>query len=517
MTRDTTLIFILSVLILNNILAQDTSEVHSLINSDSSSFNQFGGSIALHNELLIVGARDGFQPNNEGAAYIFKYDNGWKQVAKLTASDTAEDDFFGISVDIYNDLAIVGAFGDDGNDTYSGSAYIFQLVNSETQEWIEVAKLNVTDISDKGLFGSSVAIHKDIAIVGAQGDDDNGEDTGAVYIFERSPDDINTWQEITKITNPESSNYEAFGTDIDVFNEFVVIGAPNNNSIDTRTGAAFLYQRHAGGINNWGYIAKLTPSDGRKDYGFGISVAIYEDRVLVGARSADGIWGKTGAAYSYKRNYGGENTWGEAFKIIASDGNPGDFFGNSIALHNNIAIIGAERVTDFGANSGASYIFKYTNSNESAWEEVIKLYSPNSAYNDLFGSSVATDGENFVVGAPNEDKSGTDNGGVYIYERGMFTSTESFFHSDYSIQLNQNYPNPFNPSTNIQFNLPQSSEVKLTVYDVTGRQISILIDEIKNAGIHSINFDAPTLSSGIYFYRLEVGSFIETKKMLLIK
>ncbi|GAB5409156.1 MAG: hypothetical protein BalsKO_15210 [Balneolaceae bacterium] len=245
MTRGTILIFILSVLILNNILAQDTGEVHSLINSDSSSFNQFGGSIALHNELLIVGARDGFQPNNEGAAYIFKYDNegnnGWKQVAKLTASDTAEDDFFGISVDIYNDLAIVGAFGDDGNDAYSGSAYIFQLVNSETQEWIEVAKLNVTDISDKGLFGSSVAIYKDIAIVGAQGDDDNGEDTGAVYIFERSPDDINTWQKITKITNPESSNYEFFGFDIDVFDEFVIIGAPNNNSINTRTGAAFLY------------------------------------------------------------------------------------------------------------------------------------------------------------------------------------------------------------------------------------------------------------------------------------
>lgn len=88
---------------------------------------------------------------------------------------------------------------------------------------------------------------------------------------------------------------------------------------------------------------------------------------------------------------------------------------------------------------------------------------------------------------------------------------------DYTIQLHQNYPNPFNPSTNISFYLPQSTDVKVSVFDVTGRLVATLSDGLRNAGTHVVSFDASTLSSGIYFYRLEAGEFIETRKMILIK
>ncbi|MCC6865484.1 MAG: T9SS type A sorting domain-containing protein [Ignavibacteria bacterium] len=83
--------------------------------------------------------------------------------------------------------------------------------------------------------------------------------------------------------------------------------------------------------------------------------------------------------------------------------------------------------------------------------------------------------------------------------------------------LSQNYPNPFNPSTTIKYSLPKGENVKLVVYDALGREVKTLVNEFKNSGVYSVNFDASSLSSGIYFYKIEAGSFTETKKMLLVK
>jgi hypothetical protein len=83
--------------------------------------------------------------------------------------------------------------------------------------------------------------------------------------------------------------------------------------------------------------------------------------------------------------------------------------------------------------------------------------------------------------------------------------------------LQQNYPNPFNPVTTIKYSLAASEHVKLIVYDLRGRQVAILIDEKQNAGPHQISFDGRNLASGIYFYRLNAGSYVDEKRMLLLK
>ena len=83
--------------------------------------------------------------------------------------------------------------------------------------------------------------------------------------------------------------------------------------------------------------------------------------------------------------------------------------------------------------------------------------------------------------------------------------------------LAQNYPNPFNPSTTIKYKMPQVSQVNLTVFDILGREVSVLVNEREDAGVHEVSFDGSGLASGVYFYRLKAGEFMQTKRFLLLK
>lgn len=116
----------------------------------------------------------------------------------------------------------------------------------------------------------------------------------------------------------------------------------------------------------------------------------------------------------------------------------------------------------------------------------------------------------------------TDNGGLTATtSQSVFINTLVSNEDDSSnptkFELNQNYPNPFNPSTKIKFALPIASEVRITIYNSLGQLVAELINARKNVGFHEVTFNASELSSGVYIYRIEAGSFIETKKMMLIK
>jgi hypothetical protein len=142
------------------------------------------------------------------------------------------------------------------------------------------------------------------------------------------------------------------------------------------------------------------------------------------------------------------------------------------------------------------------------------------AYNELWENNTWVPGMNSInVRNPDGMEVNYITQQWHAYYRDTVTSldgtTES--HHPSSIILNQNYPNPFNPSTIITFSLPERTDVSLRIFNVLGEQVAELIDGTVEAGSHEIRFDASNLPSGIYFYRLQYGSFSETKKMLLLR
>ena len=106
-----------------------------------------------------------------------------------------------------------------------------------------------------------------------------------------------------------------------------------------------------------------------------------------------------------------------------------------------------------------------------------------------------------------------DNDGQFEYSK----TIEVDLGAPKKFELSQNYPNPFNPSTTIKFSLPEAGNVKLTIYNILGQEVRTLVNETKESGVYTINFNADDLDSGVYIYKLQYGSFVQTRKMILIK
>ncbi|MCD4825171.1 MAG: FG-GAP repeat protein, partial [Phycisphaerae bacterium] len=151
--------------------------------SDAAASDYFGRSVAVSGSYAIAGAYgDDDGGSFSGSAYVFYKDQGgantWGQQMKLTASDAAESDNFGQAVAIAGDYAVAGAYGNDDAGSNSGSAYVFKR---DGDQWTQVAKLTASDAAEEDRFGYSVAIDGDKILIGAYWDDDNGDGSGSVY------------------------------------------------------------------------------------------------------------------------------------------------------------------------------------------------------------------------------------------------------------------------------------------------------------------------------------------------
>jgi hypothetical protein len=213
----------------------------------------------------------------------------YEQTDKLNASDAAAGAKFGISIAVDGDLAIVGA---EGADDDVGAAYVMLRAGDQ---WNEEAKLSPADAPADALFGCAVAIDGDYAAVGAKGDDFS---KGAVYIFKR---DSMVWTQQTKLKAGDSQGADELGYSVALDGDTVAAGAPGDDDKGDKAGAAYVFVRDM--MDAWTEQQKLTGSDGASLDGAGRSVAIIGDTVSVGTPYADdGMLIDTGAVYTFTRD-----------------------------------------------------------------------------------------------------------------------------------------------------------------------------------------------------------------------
>ena len=336
----------------------------------------FGNKVSISGNFAIIG-KD-YDSSTTGSAVIFRRDDegNWFEVQKLVAEDRHEGDWFGYSVDIDGQYAIVGAMYqdyDEASENYNyntGAAYVFKMDGCGV--WKQVQKLVDTNRRTEDLYGISVSMSDGVAIVGAYLDDED---------------------------------------------------ATENDSI-SNAGSAFIYSLEADGY--WRLKQKIVSHDRKEEQWFGRSLDLCGDRLIAGTfgEYIDTIGGNimvgAGAAYIFEKQV--DNTWLEVQKVVADDRSTGAWFGTDVSVYKDYAVVGAEQEdndesgNDYLEDAGAVYVFH--RDTLGVWSQMQKIVASDRSKDDQFGRFVAIDRSTIIIGTPRKDLSEDllDAGVVYVYE-----------------------------------------------------------------------------------------------------
>lgn len=333
----------------------------------------FGQAVSISGSYAIVGIpKDDTCGKDAGLARIFRYTGStWEESYDLCSPAPVPFAYFGCSVSLSGDYALVGACNGDGAVHNSGAAYIFKRSGSF---WANHGTLIANDGKRNDNFGFSVSVSGDTAIVGAYRNDGAGTDAGAAYIFKN----INgSWLQQAKLRATDATVWDYFGRSVSVSGDYAIVGAHGRDDKGIESGAAYVFYN---GGSNWVQQGKLLPSDGAAGDFFGFSVSISGSYAIVGAGADDDRGDKSGSAYIFSRN--GSN-WSQTAKLTAADGGARSFFGRSVSLSENYAAVGADGAEN---SAGAVYIFK---KNGSSWTQPAKLTADDAAQGDRLGAFVS--------------------------------------------------------------------------------------------------------------------------------
>jgi hypothetical protein len=389
------------------------SQQAKLIAPDRTANQQFGASVAIDADTVVVGAPNAIagSDRDQDAAYVFVRSGAtWSEQQKLTASDGAVGDQFGASVAIDADTIVVGAQGGDTTvNANQGVAYVFERSGGT---WSEQQKLAASDRAADDQFGASIAVSSGSIVVGAPG---GNRSKGAAYVFVRGG---GTWTEQQKLTASDGGALDYFGLSVAISGDKLVIGAFGADiGANSFQGAAYVFERGSG---IWFEQQKLTALDGAANRYFGFSVTIEADTVVVGAPGAGGL---KGAAYIFTR---GDRSWAEQKKLTALNGTTNDQFGSSVGVSANTMMIGARR-SDIGLNADQGSAYAFVKCGQLSQRQ--KLTALNGATGDFFGYSVAVFADTMVIGGifANGGK-----GAAYVFSRsgGVWTERQNFTDPD---------------------------------------------------------------------------------------
>jgi hypothetical protein len=356
---------------------------------------EFGKFAAISGNMAIISDGDfdidmQGQDLNTGAAYLFDLTTQ-TQTHRLRSADREPGDLFGLSVAIGGDSAIVGAPAVDRE----GAAYVFDVATGAQR--LKLTPAGSPQARAAG-FGSAVAASGNNVVVGAVGRD-------AAYVFDATTGALTATLQPADGGGGVSDELFRFGVSAAIDGDFAVVGAEIKTILQSgellTTGAVYLFD-----VTTGSQLARLTPSGGDDDDEFGFSVDISGETIVVGAPISDIGGNATGAAYLFD-----VTTGAQLARLISSDPDERDQFGTSVAISGNRAMVGEGRFAfPYGAG-GSAHLFDATTG-----ELLMRLTDPSGGPENLFGFSVGLSGNSAVIGAIFDDDRNVDAGAAYLLD-----------------------------------------------------------------------------------------------------
>lgn len=339
---------------------QDTGrwvQKQKLVAEDAISDNaMFGMGLSLSGRTLLVGA-PGFSDrgSHSGKAYVFERDDSdtWMLVAELAPDDRVKDDNFGMSVSVDGNKAIIGILRPSVEGESVPRAYIFE--RDESGVWREAAKLHPSHDSFEW-FGFSVSISLNTAIVGSYGDKEFLGD-GSAHFFERL--DNGSWVHAQKVQPTEETD-GGFGRHVEIHGDTAIVAASRDLFLDPQAGVGFpgsvyVYERNTSGY--WNQMSRLLSAEGKND-SFGFSISLHNDKILVGAWSDSTNTLSGGAAYIFQRT--GSEHWQQVQKLTPKIQQSVHAFGTGVSTDGTWYYVGATNDSEYIIGGGAAYMFAPT-------------------------------------------------------------------------------------------------------------------------------------------------------------
>ncbi|MBL8897967.1 MAG: VCBS repeat-containing protein [Planctomycetes bacterium] len=392
-----------SALLLATTIPAQQNELEKLVAADNAPGDKLGWSVAIDGDTALVGASDkiagGFA--QAGAVYVYTRTGGvWSEQQKLEATFPQAQAFFGFSVALSGDTAVIGARNEGSG---AGAAYVFTRMGGV---WSEQDRLLPSDTRANLYFGHEVAIDGDTLAVGALGWlNAAGQALGAAYFFERVG---GVWTEQQFLTGDPIGGDETygFGSSISLDGDTAAVGAPTSHpGGQYRAGVVRVLLRTSG---TWAVHQVLTQVAPQANSFFGFDVALHGDRLAIGASTEDesGVT-DVGALYVFERSAG---SFGGPQRLVASDPSTGANLGYGLGLRGDTLVAGAPYANGL---RGAGYVFRELSG---SWSETTRLLASDGGANDAFGFSVGYDGATAFVGSYGDDHGPGGSGSAYVFE-----------------------------------------------------------------------------------------------------
>lgn len=489
------------------------SQETKLLASDAPA-SHFGYSVCISSGFALIGAYGG---DWGGSAYVFqRMDTIWTQQAKLKALDEAAGDNFGISVALNEDQALIGAHQDSDDGYFSGSAYLFKRTLTG---WVQTAKLTASDAAAEDQFGLGVALAGDYALIGAPGDDDRGEASGSAYVYGPiglgcagfALPDTNAYGSLPggDQAHVASVPYCFTGKPGDMLLTFQAYTLDDNEEVDILLNGSKLWDAPANAGNAWSRDLRVILPDSLVNDNAANELEFNNTKNPPQASP----WGVRQVKVEPCFTLPAVQEYGY---IENGDQSHLDRISYCFPPQNGTATIAFEAYdidregeVELWLNGAKALTLPVTGNNQ--WGGQVQVTLPDGLVDEASANLLVFDN---VDNPPRTFQWGIRNVALVTTTLAVETPTPTL---PLSLHLSQNFPNPFNPITTIRFELPVSGRVRLVVYDVTGQLVQTLVEGMMPAGAHRRAFDAGRLASGIYFYRLEAEGIAVTRKMAVAK